>query len=117
MVQLIDTVLMGLQSSSAPSVLPLDLPLGSPVTIQWLAVGICICIGQVLVEPLRGQLYQASVSKHFLTLTIVLGCGVCTWDVSLGGPVSGWSFLHFLRILVTGVSFLLMLRIFTNICY
>ena len=34
MVQLVDIVLMGLQSPSAPSVLPLALPLGSPGSVQ-----------------------------------------------------------------------------------
>ena len=43
---------MGLQTTSAPSVLPLTL-LGSPGLVQWLAVSIFICIGQVLAEPLR----------------------------------------------------------------
>ena len=30
-----------------------------------------ICIGQVLAEPLRGQLYQDPVSQHFLASAIV----------------------------------------------
>ena len=72
MVQLVAIVLLtGLQSPSAPSVLPLALPLGLPGSVQWLAVNICICIGQVLVEPLREQPYQAPVSKHFLASAIV----------------------------------------------
>jgi hypothetical protein len=51
-------------------------------------------MGQSLAEPLRGQLYQAPVSKHFLTPAIVSGFGVCSrWDRSLGGAVSGWPFL------------------------
>ena len=42
MVCLVDIVLlMGLQSPSAPSVLPLALPLGSLGSAQWLAVSIC----------------------------------------------------------------------------
>jgi hypothetical protein len=54
MVQIVDIVLpIGLQFPSAPSVLPLALPLGSPGSVTWLAVSICICIGQVLVETLR----------------------------------------------------------------
>ena len=94
MVQLVDIVLpMGLQSPSAPLVLPLTLPLKSPCSVRWLAVSICICIGQVLAESLRGQLYQASVSKHFLVSTIVLGFSVCRWDGSLVEAVSGWPFL------------------------
>ena len=76
-VQFVDIVLlMGLQSTSAPSVLSLALPLGSPGLTQWLAVSICIYIGHVLVEHLREQLYQGPVSKCFLASTIVLGFGI-----------------------------------------
>jgi hypothetical protein len=39
--------------------------LSSPASVQWLPVSICICIDQVLVEPLREQPYQAPVSKCF----------------------------------------------------
>jgi hypothetical protein len=42
------------------------------------------------VEPLRRQLYQASVNKHLLTSTIVSGFGGCLWDRSPRGTVSGW---------------------------
>ena len=51
-VQLVDIVpLMELQSLSAPSVLPLTLPLGPGLSPM---VGyICISVGQVLLEPLR----------------------------------------------------------------
>ena len=68
MVQLVSIVvlLMGLQFSSAPSFLPLTPPLKSPCSVQWLAVGNCICIGQALAEPRRGQLDQSPVRKHFL---------------------------------------------------
>jgi hypothetical protein len=76
----------------APSVLPLTAPLGSLFPVWWLAVGIRICIGQDLAEPLRRQLYQASVSKHFLASAIVSGFGVFMWDESPGGAVSGWPF-------------------------
>jgi hypothetical protein len=80
---LVDIVLlMGLQSPSAPSVLPLALPLGSLGSAQWLAVSSCICIGQVLVEPLREQPYQAPVSKCFLASAIV------SRFVTAGGMVS-----------------------------
>jgi hypothetical protein len=65
---------MGLQSPLAPSVLPLALPLGSPGSVRWLPMSICICIGQALVEPLREQLYQAPISKGFLVSTIGEGC-------------------------------------------
>jgi hypothetical protein len=36
------------------------------------------------------------VSKHFLASAIMWGFGVCRWDGSLGGTVSGWPFLQFL---------------------
>jgi hypothetical protein len=86
-VQLVDIVYpMGLQSPSAPSVLPITLPLGSLDSIQWLGVIICICTGQALVEPLREQPYQAPVSKCFLAPAIVSRSGVCRWDGSLGWP-------------------------------
>ena len=72
--RIVDIVLpMGLQSPSAPSVLPLALPLGSPGSVRWLTVSIYICIGQVLVEPLREQPYQAPVTKCFLASAIVSG--------------------------------------------
>jgi hypothetical protein len=66
--------------------------LGSPCSVQWLAVSFHIFIGHPLAEPLRRQLYQAPVSKHFLASTIVSGIGVCIWDGSPGGTVSGWPF-------------------------
>jgi hypothetical protein len=80
---------MGLQTPSAPSVLALTSPLGSLCSVWCLAACICICIGQALAEPLRGQLYQAPVSKHFLASAIVSGFGVCRWGGSLGGAISG----------------------------
>ena len=53
-VKLVDIVFsMRLQSPSAPLVLALALPLGSPGPVPWLAVSTCICIGQGLVDPLR----------------------------------------------------------------
>jgi hypothetical protein len=66
-VQLVDIVVlpMGLQTSSALLVLPLTLLLGSPCSVLWLAMSICLCIGQALAEPLREQPHQAPVSKHF----------------------------------------------------
>ena len=86
--------LMPDKAPSAPSVLPLTPPLGSLCSVQWLTVSIWICIGQDLAEPLRRQLYQAPVSKHFLASAIVSGFGVCMWDGSPGGAVSGWPFLQ-----------------------
>jgi hypothetical protein len=49
--------LMPDKAPSAPSVLPLTLPLGSLCSVQWLAASLHICIGQNLAEPLRRQLY------------------------------------------------------------
>ena len=94
MVQLVNIVLpMVLQSPSAPPVLLLVLPLGSSGSLPYLTVSTCIYIGQVLVEFLREQLYQAPVSKHFLASAIVSGFGVSMCDGSLGGAVSGRPFL------------------------
>jgi hypothetical protein len=39
-----------------------------------------ICIGQALAELLRGQLYQAPVSKRLLAPAIVSGFVVWKWD-------------------------------------
>ena len=83
-----------LMPDNAPSVLPLTPPLGSLHLVRWLAVSICICIDQDLAEPLRRQQYQAPVSKNFLASAIVSGFGVCMWDGSPGGAVSGWPFLQ-----------------------
>jgi len=69
-------------------------PLGSPCSFQWLAASIHICICQALAESLRRQLYQAPVIMYFLAFTVVSGFGVCIWDESPGGAVSGWSFLQ-----------------------
>jgi hypothetical protein len=55
--------------------------IGDPV--QGMAVNIHFCICQALTKPLRRQLYQALVSKHFLASTIVSGFVDCIWDVVL----------------------------------
>jgi hypothetical protein len=69
---------MGLQPPLTPLVFSLTPPLGTPCSVQWLAVNICLYICQALVEPLRRQLCQAPVSKHFLTSsTLVSGFGDC----------------------------------------
>ena len=81
--------LMPDKAPSAPSVLPLTPPLGSLCSVRWLAVSILICIGQDLAESLRIQLYQAPISKHFLSSAIVSVFGVCMWDGSSGGEISG----------------------------
>jgi hypothetical protein len=67
---------MVLQTPSAPSVLSLTPPLGTPHSVQWLAASICLCIC---------QLYQTPVSMHFLESTIVFAFGDCKWDGSSGG--------------------------------
>ena len=77
-----------MQCPSAPSVLPLTHPLGLPGSVQWLAVSICIYLSQVLAKPLRGQLYQAPVCKHFLALAIVSGFGIMQM-----GWISRWGCL------------------------
>jgi hypothetical protein len=79
---------MGLQTPSAPWVLSLAPSLGTPCSVQWMAVSIHFCICPALVEPLRRQLYQAPVSKHLLAYTTVSGFGDCVWDASPGGAVS-----------------------------
>ena len=56
------------------------------------SIRLCFC--QALANTLRRQLYQASVSKHFLSSTIVSGFGDCIWDGSPDGTVPGWSFLQ-----------------------
>jgi hypothetical protein len=92
---------MGLQTSSAPWVLSLAPPLGILCSVQWLALSIHLCFCQALVDPLRKQLYQDSVSKHLLAFSIVSGFGDCIWDGSPGGAVSGWSFLQSLLHAIT----------------
>jgi hypothetical protein len=85
---------MGLQTPSALWVLSLVPPLEILCSVQWLAESIHLCIYQVLVEPLRRQLYQTPVSKHLLASTIVSRFDDCIWDGSPGGTVSGWPFLQ-----------------------
>ena len=96
---------MGLQTPSAPSVLPPTPSLGSLCSVRYLAAGIPICIGQTLAGPLRGLLYQALVSKLFLASAMVSGFGVCKWDGYLGGGVSGWPFLQSLLHSLSLISF------------
>jgi hypothetical protein len=93
---LVDIVVLpiGLQSPSAPSVLSLTPPLRTLCGVQWLARSILLCICHILTEPLKRQLYQASVSKLFLASRIVSGFVNCIWDGSPGGEVSKWPFLY-----------------------
>jgi hypothetical protein len=95
-VWLVDIIVlpMGFQTPSAPSILSLTPPLGTPLSVQWLVVSIHLCICQTLAELLMRQLYQASVSKHILASTIVSGFGDCIWDRFPGVAVSGWPFLQ-----------------------
>ena len=95
-VWLVDIVVfpMILQTSSAPSVLPLTSKLGSQSSFWWLTASIHICISKNLAKPLRKHLYQAPLSKHLLASAIVPGLGGCIWDISPCGAVSGWLFLQ-----------------------
>jgi hypothetical protein len=71
---------MRLEILSSPIVLALTSPLKSTCSVQDLAIYIHICIGLVLAEPLRGQLYQAPVSKHCLASAIVSRFGISRLD-------------------------------------
>jgi hypothetical protein len=66
---LVDIVVlpMGLQTPSTPSFLYQTPPLGTPHSLQWLALSIC----KALAGPLRRQQYQTPFSKYFLASTIV----------------------------------------------
>jgi hypothetical protein len=46
---------MRLPFSSASSSLSLIQPQGSPASVHWLGVSICVCLSHLLVEPLRKQ--------------------------------------------------------------
>ena len=76
-----------LRPLSAHSVIPLTTPLGSLCSVS-------ICIDQNLAKPLRRQLYRVPVSKQFLASATMSGFGVCMWDGSPGGAISGWPFLR-----------------------
>jgi hypothetical protein len=65
-----------------------------------LAASIRISIGKALAEPLKRQLYQASVKKHFLALAIVTGFAGYIWDESPGGAVSGYRLLLLINMFV-----------------
>jgi hypothetical protein len=49
-----------------------------------MAVSIHLCISQALAEPLRKQLYQATVSKFLLASAKMSGFDGCLWDGSPG---------------------------------
>ena len=63
--------------------------IGDPVSIHF-----CIC--HALAKPLRRQLYQAPISHHLLTFTIVYRFFYYRWDGLPGRATFGWSFLQFL---------------------
>jgi hypothetical protein len=90
-VWLVDIVVLsvGLQNPATTSVLSLTPLLGTPCSVQCLAVNIYLCICKALAEPLRRQSYQAPFSMHFLASTIVSEFGNCIWDESPGGTVFG----------------------------
>jgi hypothetical protein len=73
-------------------------------SLQWLAVSIHLYICQALAEPLRSQLYQIPVSKHFLVSTIVSGFSDYIWDGSPGRAASGWPFLSLCSTLCLHIS-------------
>jgi hypothetical protein len=73
----IDVPPMGLQTPSAPWILSLAPSLETLCCIQWMIVSIHFCICQTLAEPLRRQLYQASVCRLLLASAIVSGFGGC----------------------------------------
>jgi hypothetical protein len=56
----------GLQTPSAPSVPSPTPSSGTLCSVQWLAENIHLYICQALAEPLKRQLYQAPVRKHFI---------------------------------------------------
>ena len=65
---LVDVVVlpMRLQTPSAPSVLSLSPPSGTPCSDAWLAESIRRCVWEALAGPLRRRPYQDSFSKRFL---------------------------------------------------
>jgi len=93
----IAVVLMEIQVPSAPSILSLIPPMGTPFSSQWFAATICLCICHALAESLRRQLYQTPVTMHFLASSILSRfCGYIyyIWAGSPGGAGSEWPFLQ-----------------------
>jgi hypothetical protein len=87
---------MGLQTPSAPSVLFLTPPLWTPCSVQgWLRGSTSVFICQALAEPLRRQLCQDPVTKHFLASNIVSGFGNCIWGWN---PRSGSLWMAFVSV-------------------
>ena len=94
-VWLLDIVVLplGLQTPSTSSVFSLTTLLGTPYSVQWLAVIIPLCICKALAGPLRRQLYQAPVSMHFLESRIVFSLvTVYGMNPQVGQSLGGLSF-------------------------
>jgi hypothetical protein len=89
-------------SSFSPSLTP---PSGTPHSDPWLATIICLCICQALADPLKRELYQAPVSKHFLASPTVSGFSVCMWDGSSCGAVSDGLSFGLCSTLFSSISF------------
>jgi hypothetical protein len=85
---------MELPIPSAPWVLSLAPSLGTPCSIQWMAVSIRFCICHTLAEPHMRQLYQAPVRNLFLVSTIVSGFDGCIWNESPGGAETEEMTIH-----------------------
>jgi hypothetical protein len=71
--------LWGCKSSSATTFLALTSPLDHVLSLMFGCVLVHICIGQALAEPLRAIIGSCLVYRF----------GVCRWDGSLGGRISG----------------------------
>jgi hypothetical protein len=63
---------------------------------------ICICLVQVLLEPLRVQPYYISIFEHNIASTIVSGSGAHPWDRSQVGPVTEFLLPPFFFFFVPG---------------
>jgi len=72
-------VLTRLQGTSTPLILSLSSPKGTLFSVQWLAASISLGVFHDLEEPLRGQLYQAPVSMHFLASAMLFRFGDCMY--------------------------------------
>ena len=65
-----------------------------PTSVQCLAVDVCICLSQVLVEPLKGQQCQILICKHNIASVTAPGFGSFPWDESQVAQVTVWPFLQ-----------------------
>jgi len=74
-----NVIIMGLQITSALSILSLIPPTGFWFLVQWFAVSIFLCIWHILAVSLRRDQYPVIVSLHFLTSSILNSFGVCTY--------------------------------------